>query len=135
MKEIATVAATCADCSRMFSHPSFGDFSYGEAILSTPDGRHFATVDAFDVFPRRVADLTGQGPFWMVLASLADPIAGQRLTAFIHCLHCGSRRLACWSGHKTGAMLVPAATFAAAAALSEDSLSAYVAALMREGWA
>ena len=129
MKEITTVAAKCANCEQSFSHPSFGDFSYGEDVLSTVDGKHFATVNAFDEFPQRVAALAGQSPIWPVLASLADPIAAQRLTASIRCPHCGSAHLEYWGGHKTGVAVVPAATFVSAATLSKDALVASIAAV------
>jgi len=129
MKKISTFAAKCADCGQSFSHPSLGDFSYGEVILTTADGKQFATANAFDEFPQRVATLAGTDPFWPVLASLADPIAGQGLKHSIHCPHCGSDRLKYWDGNKTGTMSVPAATFIAAASLSDESLTAHIAAV------
>jgi hypothetical protein len=129
MREITTAAAKCANCCQSFSHPSLGDYSYGQAVLSTTDGKHFATVDAFAEFPQRAAALAGQGDIWPVLASLADPIAGQSLSASIHCAHCGSSRLEFWGGNKSGTVHVPAATFSAASSLSKDLLTARIAAM------
>jgi ribosomal protein S27E len=129
MRKITTVAAKCANCCQSFCHPSLGDFSYGQAVLSTTDGRHFATVDAFAEFPQLAAALAGQSDIWPILASLADPIARQSLSASIHCPHCGSARLESWGGSKSGSMLVPEATFIAASSLSKDLLAARITAV------
>ena len=129
MREITTVAAKCASCGQSFSHPSLSELSYGEVILSTVDGRHFVTADAFSEFSQRVAALSDKGSFWPTLASLADLVSGQPLTASIRCPHCGAGEIEYWGGDKTGAMLVPEATFDSSAALSRDSLVARIAAV------
>lgn len=132
MKEIATFAAECANCGKHFSHPLLGDFSYGEAILCTADGKHFATVSAFEPFAQRVAPLVNSGTIWPVLASLADPIAGQPLKSSVRCPQCGSGKLKSWGSNKTGSTQVPAASFAVASALNDSELVRCVEAAQHE---
>jgi len=127
MSEVPTFAALCADCGKPFGHPLLGDFSYGEAIFHTADGKHCAGVDAFGPFAQRVYALFKSnnhkpGTFWEVLASLADPIAGQPLTTSIHCPNCGSKNLASWGGSEVGSLQVPAASFALASELTDKEL-------------
>jgi hypothetical protein len=126
MKEIALLEAKCADCGLIFSHPSLGDFSYGEAVLCTADGQNYATVDGFCDFAQRLKSVAVSGPpggFWSLIASFADPIAGQSLTASTHCPKCASRSLEYWGGQRTGTASVPPATFASASLLSLEALA------------
>ena len=129
MREIPLLEAKCASCGQLFSHPSLGDFSYGEVVLCTTDGHHYATADAFGEFARRLTKLidpSSSTTFWSILASLADPISGQILVHSIHCPSCKSSKLEYWDGHKTGVIDVPAATFAVASVLSSESLTQIV---------
>jgi hypothetical protein len=130
MREIPLLEAKCASCGRLFSHPSLGDFSYGEAVLCSVDGKHHATIDAFGDFAQRVKALLNSsvaGSLWPLLASLADPVAGQPWAHTIHCPHCTSNSLEYWSGQKIGISSVPAATFIASSSLSPESLARVVA--------
>lgn len=132
MKEIATFAAECANCGQHFSHPYLGELSYGEAILCTADGKHFAMVSAFEPFAQRVAPLVKTGTIWSVLASLADPIAGQPLKSSVQCPHCGSGKLKSWGGNKTGSTQVSPASFTVASALHGSELVRRVEAAQHE---
>jgi hypothetical protein len=130
MKEIAVFEAQCGNCARHFSHPSLGDCAYGEVLLCTLDGNHYATVSAFTDFSQRVEALMGseaENSFWSVLASLADAISGQPLSSGIRCPHCASDNIAYWEGRRVGVSEVPEATFTQAAALTEDALARRVA--------
>ncbi len=130
MKEIAVFEAQCANCTRDFSHPSLGDFAYGEVLLCTMDGRHHAFVSGLSDFAERVRALippTGIGSFWSILASLADPICGQPLSSAIRCPHCASANIAYWEGRRVGVIRVPEATFTHAAVLSDEELARRVA--------
>jgi DNA-directed RNA polymerase subunit RPC12/RpoP len=131
MSEIPTFAALCADCGKSFGHPLLSDFSYGECIFYTLDGRHCVHANVFvgdsGAFAQRVSALHKRcnckpGTFWPVLASLADPVAGQAFTSSIRCPHCGSKNLASWGGNKTGSTPVPAASFTSALALSDQEI-------------
>jgi hypothetical protein len=135
LKEIAVFEAQCANCASHFSHPSLGDFAYGEVFLCTLDGNHYATVSAFTDFSQRVKALMGPGAensLWSILASLADPISGQPLSSGIRCPHCASDNLAYWAGRRVGVSKVPEATFTHAAALSQEELARRVAAAKSE---
>ena len=129
MAEISALEAKCATCGHHFSHPSLGDFAYGAAVLSTIDGTHFATADAFSSFAQRVAALGGKANLWPVLAELADPVGGRGFTSSIVCPHCRSPALEYWGGNKTGTIDVPEASFSAAARLNDEMLAARIAAL------
>lgn len=114
MKTLPTLEATCRPCGGTFNHPSLGDFPYGEAVLCSVDGKSYATADAFCAAARHVRSTlaTDDGrAFWTALATLADPIDGQALTATIRCPHCGSDDLASWGGRMTGTREVPEARF------------------------
>jgi hypothetical protein len=129
MREITLLDAKCASCGQQFSHPSLGDFAYGEVVFCTSDGRHYAAADAFGEFAQRLKGLivpNSSISFWSILASLADPISGQNLAHSIICPNCKSDRLEYWGGQKTGAADVPAATFVTASALSSESLAKIV---------
>ena len=130
MTNIALLEAKCADCGHLFGHPSLGDFAYGEAILCTADGKHYATVDAFNEFSVRVHALVksaGNSSLWPALAALADPVAGQQLTTSTHCPKCASNNLESWGGQILGVASVPEARFTAAANLSSSLLAQHVA--------
>ena len=129
MREIALLEAKCAECGNIFSHPSLGDFIYGEVVLCTADGKNYATADGFSDFAQRlktVATSRSPGGFWPLIASFADPIVGQRLTASIHCPQCASNNLEYWDGQKTGTASIPAATFLSASQLSLEALASAV---------
>jgi len=116
MRTLPTLEATCGRCASTFSHPSLGDFAYGEFVLCSADGRSYAVVDGTTPLARRVgATLTGagNGALWTALAEVADPIEGQALTASIRCPACSSADLESWGGRVTGTREVPAATFEA----------------------
>lgn len=126
MREIALLEAKCADCGNTFSHPSLGDFTYGEVVLCTADGKNYAIADGFSDFAQRlksVATSRSSGDFWPLIASFADSIAGQRLTTSIHCPQCTSNSLEYWGGKRTGTTTVPAATFSSASQLSLEALA------------
>lgn len=75
MTNIALLEAKCAECGHVFGHPSLGDFAYGAFVLCTNDGKHYATVDAFNEFAVRVHALiksAGTSSLWSALAALAD---------------------------------------------------------------
>ena len=130
MTNIALLEAKCADCGHLFGSPSLGDFAYGETILCTADGKHYATVDAFNEFAVRVHAVVksaGNSSLWSALAALADPVAGHQLTTSIHCPKCASNNLESWGGQKLGVASVLAASFTAAASLSSDLLAQHVA--------
>jgi len=126
MRQVSVLEAKCASCGCLFSHPSLGDFAYGEALLCTADGKHYATVDISSDFVQRLNHLvkqSGASQLWPALASLADPVAGQSLTQSIRCPHCASDSLEYWGGQMTGTAMVPEATFLSASALSPSQLA------------
>ena len=136
MTEITLSEAQCANCTRHFAHPDMGDFAYGEALLCTMDGRYHATVSGFTPFSERVRALissSGSYSLWSILASLADPISGQRLTFGLRCPHCASDNIVYWAGRRVGVSEVPEATFTGAAALSEEELARRVVAAKCDG--
>jgi Zn finger protein HypA/HybF involved in hydrogenase expression len=124
-KDVATFDAKCAGCGKPFEHPSFGDFSYGENILYAASGRNQAWASAFSEFPQRLKSLldTSQSKkFWDILASLADPIEGQKLVAKITCPHCSSDRLEYWDGKRIGLTSIQEATFSQVFGLDDSAL-------------
>ncbi|MBD8872233.1 hypothetical protein [Rhodanobacter sp. DHB23] len=130
MKDIALLEAKCADCGRLFGHPSLGDFAYGEVVLCTADGKHYATVDAFNEFAVQVRAVVKSGStssIWPALAALADPVAGQQFTTSVHCPHCASNNLEYWGGQKVGVTCVPEVSFATVAKLSPSLLAQHMA--------
>jgi Zn finger protein HypA/HybF involved in hydrogenase expression len=130
MTNIALLEAKCADCGHLFGHPSLGDFAYGAFVLCTTDGKHYATVDAFNDFAVRVHALVKSADtssLWSALAALADPVAGQQFTTSAHCPNCASNNLEYWGGQKLGIASVPEASFTAAANLNSDLLAQQVA--------
>jgi hypothetical protein len=136
MKEISLAEAKCASCRQVFSHPTLGDFSYGEAVLCSLDGKNYAFVNALADFPQRVSSLIKSDKeltFWPTLASLAEPIRGQSLTASIRCSHCGSDKLEYWGGQVTGTASIPEASFTTASELSTNSLAKQIGAVVSSG--
>lgn len=130
MRDLPLLEAKCNDCGQLFGHPSLGDFAYGEALLCTVDGKHYATVDAFSEFPTRVHALVksaGATSLWHALAALADPVAGQQLAPGVRCPHCTSSNLEYWGGRQVGIACVPQASFAAVATLSSELLAQHMA--------
>jgi hypothetical protein len=125
MREIATFEAKCGNCGRCFSHPSLGDLVYGEVVLCSLNGSHYATASAFTEFCERVSALIRpehKRSYWSIVASLADPISDQPLSSSLRCPHCASAQLEYWDGKKLGVMQVPEATFRSAMGLSPDEL-------------
>jgi hypothetical protein len=114
MKTLPTFEATCRLCGRTFSHPSAGDFSYGEAVLCNANGSAYATVDGSSALAQHVRSAlgpSGPGALWKALAEIADKIDGEALTASIRCPHCASDDLLSWGGRMTGTREVPEASF------------------------
>ncbi|MGR6118748.1 MAG: hypothetical protein ACU4EP_00005 [Candidatus Nitrosoglobus sp.] len=89
-------------------------------------------MSAFEPFSQRVTALVKSGTIWSVLASLADPIAGQPLKSSVHCPQCGSGNMKSWGGNKTGSTQVPAASFTAASAFNDSELVRCVEAAQHE---
>jgi hypothetical protein len=113
-KSITTFQAKCANCGQLFEHPSLGDQAYGEMILCSADGKHFAWISAFAELPQRVSALLPGASamvFWNAIACLADPIASQQLTPRLHCSFCSSDNIEFWEGERIGVMNVPEALF------------------------
>lgn len=124
-KDVATFEAKCAGCGESFQHPSFGDFSYGENILYAASGRNQVWVSAFSEFPQRLKSLLDTSlskKFWDILASLADPIEGQKLVAKITCPYCSSDRLEYWDGKRIGLTSIQEATFSQVFDLDDATL-------------
>lgn len=125
-KEVATFEAKCAGCGRLFEHPSFGDFAYGENILYTTSGKRQAWVSAFSQFPQRLRGLLDTSQikrFWDILASLADPLEDQKLVAKIICPDCSSDRLDYWKGKRIGLTSISEATFSNVFDLEDSTLA------------
>ena len=124
-KNIPTFEAKCARCASQFGHPSFGDFTYGENIFYTIDGKQKAWVSAFSTFPQRVTsvlDSSRSKDFWDILASFADPIMGQKLVARIVCPNCTSDCMEYWNGKQNGAEMVQEAIFLNSSELDDLTL-------------
>lgn len=126
MRKVLLLEAKCASCGHVFGRPTLSDFDYGEAVLCTTDGKHYATANAFSDLAERVSTLVKLGesiPFWPTLASLADSISGQTLTTSRLCPQCNSDNLEYWGGKDMGVVTLPQATFTVASALSSDMLA------------
>lgn len=129
MRTLALLEGCCATCGHVFAHPALGDHVYGEALLCSADGRHFAVANAFDALPQRVAALLPDGAdarFWPVLAALANPIEGQPLAHGLRCPQCGGSQLRYRDGDRLGAQPVADAGFGAAMALTDVDLQAVI---------
>ena len=128
-RDATTFRANCGNCKQTFAHPSLGDFAYGEAILCSVDGKHYATASAFSEFPERVRALmpSTSSDFWAVLASLADAIDGKGYSPHIHCPFCSSNNIEFWEGERIGVTSVPEALFVGASALPDHDLKLLVA--------
>lgn len=128
-RDIPTFLAKCGNCKQTFAHPSLGDFAYGEAILCSVDGKHYATVSAFTEFSQSVRALmpSGSSGFWGVLASLADSIDDNGYSPLIHCPVCSSDNIEFWDGERIGVASVPEALFVGVATLPERDLKLLVA--------
>lgn len=131
-KSLATFEAKCSSCGSSFEHPSLGEFAYGEAVLTSCDGKHHAWVSAFEGLPNKVGSLIDNagvkrpGILWGVLASLADPIDGKTLSPKLSCPHCAATDLVFWSGTRIASKAIPEVSFSAIAGLDEAALSARV---------
>lgn len=124
-KEISTFEAKCKNCGDIFEHPISGDFSYGEAIFYTDDGKYQVLVSAFAEFPQKIASLvTSKKPdaFWYALAVLADPVHGKLLTIEITCPSCCSTELEYWAGDRIGTIALPDISFIKASSLGIPEL-------------
>ncbi|HXA47941.1 MAG TPA: hypothetical protein VNW52_09955 [Burkholderiaceae bacterium] len=131
-KDVATFEAKCAKCGSQFEHPSFGDFTYGEIILYTIDGLQKAWANAFSAFPQRVKSMLDpprSKKFWEILASVADPIDGQKLVAKIVCPNCASDHMDYWNGKQIGVTPIQEATFSHLCELDDATLAIEIAAV------
>ncbi len=128
-RDVTTFRVNCSNCKHTFACPSLGDFAYGEAILCSLDGKHYATVSAFSEFPQRVRALmpSTSSDFWAVVASLADSIDGKGYSSHIHCPFCSSNKIELWDGERVGGRSIPEALFVGASALPEHDLKLLVA--------
>lgn len=130
MNMLDLLEAKCASCGKVFHHPSFGDFAYGEEVLCSADGKNYVAATAFSEFAKRVSEvvrLKGGSALWPVLAALADPIDGQTLGHSIRCAHCGSADLEYCGGQKISTTSVPDASFISSMFLSSGALSERIA--------
>ena len=124
-KNIPTFEAKCARCKSQFGHPSFGDFTYGENIFYTIDGKQKVWVSAFSTFPQRVnsvLDSSRSKGFWDILATFADPVIGQELVARIVCPNCSCDRMDFWNGKQIGVEAVQEAMFLNSSRLDDLTL-------------
>ena len=124
-KYVPTFEAKCAKCASQFDHPTFGDFTYGEIIFYTIDGKQKAWASAFATFPQRVKSMLDSSrpkDFWGILASFADPIMGQKLVAHLVCPNCTSDCIEYWSGKHIGVELVQEAMFLNSSQLDDLTL-------------
>lgn len=129
-KEISTFEAKCADCQKVFDHPSLGDMAYGEFIFCSENGKVYAYCNAFEAAPKLIEVLLPENLvgelFQPALSALADPIFGQQLTNSIHCPNCGSVNLEYWHGDKTGTMMVKTVTYNHLLSLDRNELKEQV---------
>jgi hypothetical protein len=126
MRFIALCEAKCKRCRSVFGHASLGDHAYGEAVLSTEDGSRFVLASAMTEMAERVRGaIPASRPrmFWPVLAAIADPIGGMRLTEAVVCPHCQHTDLEYWGGRRLGETAVPEATFLRFSQLSSRDLA------------
>jgi len=124
-KNIPAFEAKCAQCASQFDHPGIGDFTYGENIFYTIDGRQKVWVSALSTFPQRVIsmlDPSRSKKLWDILASLADPVDGQKLVARIVCPYCASDHMDYWSGNQIGVASLQEAMFLNSGELDELAL-------------
>lgn len=129
-RQISTFEAKCASCGKTFEHPSLGPV-YGELMLCSTDGKHYAWASAFSELPQKLSALlpgASAKMFWRAVAHLADPISEQKLADQIHCSHCASSNIEFWEGERIGVMSVPEASFRDASALSAQELQLRVSA-------
>jgi DNA-directed RNA polymerase subunit RPC12/RpoP len=124
--EIVTLEAKCAACGHTFDHPSFGQQMYGHMLFCAENGKFYAHFDANGAVAALVTvmlpDVVAPQVYQAVLAHLADPIFGQKLTPGIRCPSCRSDKLAYWGGRDTGTIWVKPATHRALLALSRNEL-------------
>ncbi|MCF7749720.1 hypothetical protein KQ945_03095 [Bacillus subtilis subsp. subtilis] len=110
---MALFEAQCAQCLRLFAHPSLGDAAYAQLLLCSGDGRHHAVLDGFADVPAQVAALLPDDvALWPVLAALAVPPTQSHWTLTLHCPHCGAADPAYQQGRRCGSVEVPMACFA-----------------------
>jgi hypothetical protein len=132
MKSVTTFEAKCAKCKQIFSHPSLGDFVYGESLFYTADGKHQVYVSAFSEFPQRVRALipNESSLFWPALASLSDKFEGNSFIADLCCPFCSSTEIECWEGDPTGILNLSEVSFNISSLLSDAEIMAI---LSKEG--
>jgi DNA-directed RNA polymerase subunit RPC12/RpoP len=113
--EVTTFEAQCAACGHRFDHPSFGDFGYGQLLFCAENGKSYAHFDATNpvaaIVKAALPDGISPEVYQAVLARVADPFLGQRLTTGIRCPSCASSNLAHWGGRKTGSVWVKPAMY------------------------
>ena len=121
--------AKCGSCGAEFEHPSIGDFSYGEIIFYTEDGKNQAYANAFDSFPQKIKDILdtlGLNAFWDTLATISDPVCGQQLVSSIRCSSCSSQIIEYWEGERVGEKIIPDVSYEFSSQLNKVQLLALV---------
>ncbi len=129
-RQLIACEAKCRSCRETFSHPGIIDSSYGELVLSSPDGKAYVLASAFGTFPERVRkalSTTEPGRLWKVLAALADPDPSGPYTTTMHCPRCQGVDLEYWNGREAGIALVPEATYSEYEALDDGELGRQIA--------
>jgi hypothetical protein len=131
-RQLIACKAKCRSCQETFLHPGIIDASYGEMVLSSPDGVSYVLASAFGPFPERVGTaLSSKGPgrLWKVLAAMADHGPSGPYMTTMRCPHCRSDDLEYWNGKEAGTVLVPEATYAEYERLDDGELARQVASL------
>lgn len=117
---ISTFKAKCASCGGEFSHPSLGDFAYGEFLFTGEEGTvycHFKSLDhpvwglVERILSSQVATADRGATIQAACAALADPIKGQRFVNGHVCPICQSSSWESWEGERVGSTDVPEAAF------------------------
>jgi hypothetical protein len=124
MPEITTFEARCGECGLAFASPSLSDFVYGEFILSGVSGTahaHLVAVgnEVCDYISSVVPELD-PATFQELIARIADPVNGQRLTMSHVCPGCQSSNWDTWRGQRYGTVSIPSVTFYSFCTLSAD---------------
>jgi Zn finger protein HypA/HybF involved in hydrogenase expression len=131
-RQLIACEAKCRSCRETFSHPGISDSSYGEIVLSSPDGRSYILASAFGWFPERVRSaLSSNEPrrLWKALAALADHGPSGPFTTTMHCPNCHSADLEYWNGREVGIALVPDAEYSEYEDLDDGELARQLALL------
>ncbi|MCP4143608.1 MAG: hypothetical protein GY755_25530 [Chloroflexi bacterium] len=117
MDEIRITAfeTTCSSCEHVFSVPALSDFSYGQNIFYSEDGRYYIHANAFEASAKLIHVLLpkdcGSELFWFSLATITDKINGKSLSVNARCPRCTSASVKRNLGKETGDMSVVKATY------------------------